>query len=73
MAFSIATLKILIECASDAHHTALYVSNDLCVETLLNLRAKTSCVERVYPGSLAHVQHVCSHACVVNTGKRAML
>jgi hypothetical protein len=36
MAFSIATLKILIECASDAHHTALYVvrvgvSNDLCV------------------------------------------
>jgi hypothetical protein len=36
MAFCVATLKLLIECASDAHHTALYVvrvrdSNDLCV------------------------------------------
>jgi hypothetical protein len=36
MAFCVATLKILIECASDAHHTALYVvrvrdSNDLCM------------------------------------------
>jgi hypothetical protein len=65
MAFSIATLKILIECASEAHHTALYVvrvgvSKDLCVcfVTLLSLRAKTSCVEHVYSGSLACVPHV---------------
>jgi hypothetical protein len=65
MAFSIATLKILIECASDPRHTALYVvrvrdSNDLCVfvVTLLTLRAITSCVEHVYSGSLACVPHV---------------
>jgi hypothetical protein len=80
MAFSIATLKILIECATDAHHAALYVvrvgdSNDLClfVVTLLSLRAVASYGERVYSGRVAHVPHVRSYACVVNTRKRVML